>query len=115
MTAPNLTALTTSKAGLLAAVSGTFSNTVLYTVPAGKTARIAKLVVANTYGSSANVDVDVIPAGKASVTILMNYTMNAYATADLTMFDGMFLSEGDALSISASHNSAWVLSGIELS
>lgn len=109
MATPNLSAITIVTPGILASQQLAPGDTTIYTVPANKAAKLAKLVLTNVSGVAVTVSVSVVPSG-ASVDgthrVVSAYTLAAGDSTSVTEIEGCWLGQGDLVSVNASAGTA---------
>jgi hypothetical protein len=120
MATPNLSTITTVTPGVLGSAQLASGDNALFTVAAGKAAKLTPLILTNTSGSAVTVSVSVIPAtGSLDGThkVLSGYSLAAGETAAVDELAGMWLGDGDKVSVNASAGTAVdaVLTGLVFS
>lgn len=104
MATPNLSAITTVTPGILASQQLTSGDTTIYTVPANKAAKLAKLVLTNVSAAAVVVSVSVVPSG-ASVDgthrVVSGFSLAAGDSTTVTEIEGCLLGQGDLISVNA--------------
>lgn len=118
MATPNLSTITTVTPKILGSLQLSSGDNTVYTVPGSKAAKLATLTVTNVTGSAVTVSVSVVPSGGSVDTT--HKIVNAYSLAgnDALLIDdvkGMWLGDGDKVSINAGTGSAVdaTLTGLE--
>jgi myosin-crossreactive antigen len=120
MATPNLTGITSVVPGILASTQLASGDNAVYTVGAGKAAKLATLILCNVSASAVTVSVAVVKSGGSvdgTHRILSGYSLAGGATATLDDIAGMWLGDGDLVSINASAATSIdvTLTGLELS
>lgn len=105
MATPNLSAITTVTPGILASQQLASGDVTVYTVPANKAAKLAKLVLSNVSAASVAVSVSIVPSGGAvdgTHRVVSGYSLVAGDTTTITEVEGCWLGQGDLVSINTS-------------
>lgn len=118
MATPNLTAITTVTPRVLASSQLASGESTAYTVPTSKAAKIAKFVLTNTSASTVTVSASVVPSGgtvDGTHRVVSAYPLAAGDTIVVTEVDGVWLGQGDFLSVNVSAGAAVdiLVSGLE--
>lgn len=118
MATPNLTAITTVTPKVLASSQLASGESTVYTVGASKAAKIAKFVLTNTSASAVTVSASVVPSGgtvDGTHRVVSAYPLTAGDTIVVSEVDGVWLGQGDFLSVNASAGTAVdiLVSGLE--
>jgi len=104
MATPNLSAITTVTPGILASAQMASGDNTVYTVPAGKAAKLATVTLTNTGASAVVVSVSLIPsAGAVDGThkVVSGYSLAANDSTTVSELAGAWLGDGDKLSVNA--------------
>jgi hypothetical protein len=105
MATPNLSSITTVTPGILGSLQLASGDNTVYTVPASKAAKLSPLILTNTSTTSTVVvSVSVVPSGgtlDGSHKVLAGYTMQPGETVQVDELDGMWLGDGDKVSVNA--------------
>ncbi|MBN9209369.1 MAG: hypothetical protein J0H96_11985 [Microbacterium ginsengisoli] len=105
MATPNLSNITTVTPGILASQQLASGDTTIYTVPANKAAKLAKLVLTNTSAAAVTVSVSVVPSGGSvdgTHRVVSGYSLAAGDSTTVTEIEGCWLGQGDLVSVNAS-------------
>ena len=105
MATPNLSAITTVTPGILASQQLASGDTTIYTVPANKAAKLAKLALTNVSGAAVVVSVSVVPSGgavDATHRVVSGFSLAAGDSTTVTEIEGCWLGQGDLVSVNAS-------------
>lgn len=105
MATPNLSAITTVTPGILASAQLGSGDTTVYTVPASKAAKLAKLVLTNVTGAAVTVSVSIVPTGgtiDGTHRVVSGYSLAAGDTTTVTEVEGCWLGQGDLIAVTTS-------------
>jgi hypothetical protein len=105
MATPNLSAITTVTPGILTSQQLASGDVTVYTVPANKAAKLAKLVLSNVSASAVTVSVSIVPSGgtvDGTHRVVSGYSLAAGDTTTITEVEGCWLGQGDLVSINTS-------------
>lgn len=109
MTTPNLSAITTVTPAVLASAQVGSGTTTIYTVPASKAAKIAKLVLSNTSAAAVTISVTLVPVGgtiDGTHRVISGYSLAAGDSTVINEIEGVWMGDGDLLAVVASAGSA---------
>lgn len=109
MATPNLSAITVVTPAILASAQLASGSTTVYTVPASKAAKLAKLILTNTSVSPVVVSVSVVPSGgtvDGTHQIVSGYSLAAGDSTTVTEVEGLWLGDNDFLSVNAGTGAA---------
>ncbi|HET6916482.1 MAG TPA: hypothetical protein VFH56_10385 [Acidimicrobiales bacterium] len=105
MATPNLNSITNVTPGILGSAQLASGDNTLFTVAAGKAAKLSPLILVNTSATaSVAVSVSVIPAGGSvdgTHKVISGYTMQPGETVTVDELQGMWLGDGDKVSVNA--------------
>lgn len=109
MTTPNLSTITTVTPAVLASAQLAAGTTTVYTVPASKAAKIAKLILSNTSGAAVTVSVALVPSGgtiDGTHRVISGYALAAGDSTVVSELEGVWMGDGDLLAVVTSAGSA---------
>lgn len=109
MATPNLLSITAVNPKSLASAQLASGDTAVYTVPAGKAAKIATAVLANISASPVVVSVSLVPSGGSSDgthRVISGYSLAAGDSIKVDELVGAWMGSGDFLSINAAAGAA---------
>jgi hypothetical protein len=117
MATPNLYASTSAVPTLLSSSQLASGDNTIYTVPASKGVKLAKMVLTNVSGAAVVVSVSIVPSGGSVSTthrVVSGYSLAAGDSTIISEIDGMMLGDGDFVSVNSAAATAidCVLSGV---
>lgn len=105
MATPNLKSIATVTPAVLASAQLAAGETTVYTVPANKAAKLAKMVLTNTSALAVVLSVSCVPSGGAvdgTHRIVSAFSLAAGDSIVVDELEGVWLGAGDFLSVNAS-------------
>lgn len=104
MATPNLFSIVSVTPAILASSQLASGDNTVYTVASNKAVKLTKLVLANVSVSTVVISASVIPSGSSvdgTHRVVSGYSLAAGDTMVITEIEGMFLGQGDFISINA--------------
>jgi hypothetical protein len=109
MATPNLFTITTVTPTVLASQQLVSGDTTIHTVATNKAVKVTKMVLTNVTAAAVTVSVAIVPSGGAvdgTHKVVSSYSLAANDSTVITEVEGVFLGQGDFVSVNAGTGSA---------